>query len=83
VTDVAVQHAGDLGATRELVDIRTASFILTKVDVERRELCDVLVASEVDFHSTYVGGSRRLIDGLPGDERIEALEVAVTDGVTD
>ncbi len=41
------------------------------------------VASEVDFHSTYVGGSRRLIDGLLGDERIEALEVAVTDGVTD
>ena len=41
------------------------------------------VASEVDFHSTYVGGSRRLIDRLLRDHRIEALEVAVTDHVTD
>jgi hypothetical protein len=41
------------------------------------------VASEVDFHSTYVGGSRRLIDRLLRDERIEALEVAITDRVTD
>jgi hypothetical protein len=41
------------------------------------------VASEVDFHSTYVGGSRRLVDRLLGDERIEALEVSVTDHVTD
>ena len=41
------------------------------------------VASEVDFHSTYVGGSRQLIDRLLGDERIEALEAAVTDRVTD
>jgi hypothetical protein len=41
------------------------------------------VASEVDFHSTYVGGSRQLIDRLLGDERIEAFEVAVTDPVTD
>jgi len=41
------------------------------------------VASEVDFHATYVGGSRRLIDGLLGDGRIEAFGVAVTDRVTD
>jgi hypothetical protein len=41
------------------------------------------VASEIDFHSTYVGGSRRLIDRLLGDARLEALEVAITDRVTD
>jgi hypothetical protein len=41
------------------------------------------VASEIDFHSTCVGGSRRLIDRLLGDPRLEALEVAVTDRVTD
>jgi hypothetical protein len=41
------------------------------------------VASEVDFHSTYVGGPRSLIDRLLRDDRIEAVEVAVTDRVTD
>jgi hypothetical protein len=41
------------------------------------------VASEVDFHSTYVAGPRPLIDRLLGDERIEALEVTAGDRVTD
>ena len=41
------------------------------------------VASEVDFHSTYVGGPRELIDRLLGDARIEALEVPITAAVTD
>ena len=41
------------------------------------------VATEVDFHSTYVGGSRRLIDRLTGDERLEAAEVAFPERVTD
>jgi hypothetical protein len=41
------------------------------------------VASEIDFHSTYVGGSRALVDRLLADERIETLEVAVTADVTD
>jgi hypothetical protein len=40
-------------------------------------------ASEIDFHSTYVGGPRRLIDRLLGDDRIEALEVAISARVTD
>jgi hypothetical protein len=41
------------------------------------------VVSEIDFHSTYVGGSRELVDRLLGEERIEALEVPVTADVTD
>jgi hypothetical protein len=41
------------------------------------------VASEVDFHSTYVAGSRPLVDRLLRDERIEALEIAITTRVTD
>ena len=41
------------------------------------------VATEVDFHSTYVGGSKPLIDRLLGDDRLEALAVAAADRVTD
>ena len=41
------------------------------------------VASEIDFHSTYVGGPRGLVDRLVDDERIEALEVAIGAHVTD
>jgi hypothetical protein len=41
------------------------------------------VASEIDFHSTYVGGSRGLVDGLLGEARIEVLEVPNTADVTD
>jgi hypothetical protein len=41
------------------------------------------VASEIDFRSTYVGGSRALIDRVFDDERFEALPARLTDRVTD
>jgi hypothetical protein len=41
------------------------------------------VASEIDFRSTYLGGSRALIDRVLDDERFEALPARSTDRVTD
>jgi hypothetical protein len=41
------------------------------------------VASEIDFRSTYLGGSQALIDRLLEDERFEALPARLTDRVTD
>jgi hypothetical protein len=40
------------------------------------------VATEVDFETTYVGGSRHCIDSLLGQADIEAFELEATDGVT-
>jgi hypothetical protein len=37
------------------------------------------VATEVDFDSTYVGGSRELIGAIVADERLEAWPVSATD----
>jgi hypothetical protein len=41
------------------------------------------VASEIDFRSTYLGGSQALIDSLLDDERFETLPARLTDRVTD
>ncbi len=41
------------------------------------------VASEIDFRSTYVGGSRELIEALTRDERLEAIPAKTTGRVTD
>lgn len=41
------------------------------------------VASEIDFHSTYVGGSRDLIQRVLHDERLDALQADVADRVSD
>jgi hypothetical protein len=41
------------------------------------------VASEIDFRSTYLGGSRTLIDRVLDDERFEALPARPADRVTD
>lgn len=41
------------------------------------------VASEVDFRSTYVGGSNRLIDQILSDEQLEAIPVRPGDRITD
>jgi hypothetical protein len=41
------------------------------------------VASEIDFRSTYLGGSQALIDRVLHDERLEALPARPTDRVTD
>jgi len=42
------------------------------------------VASEIDFCSTYVGGSPELIEGVLGDERLEAIPVRLEDrGIRD
>jgi hypothetical protein len=42
------------------------------------------VASEIDFCSTYVGGSPALIERLLGDERLEAISVRLEDrGIRD
>jgi hypothetical protein len=35
------------------------------------------VATEIDFDTTYVGGSRSCIDSLLGEASIEALEAAI------
>lgn len=40
------------------------------------------VATEVDFESTYVGGSRECIDAILAASDLEALEVSITDGIT-
>jgi hypothetical protein len=37
--------------------------------------------SEIDLQSTYLGGSRALIEELSGDDRIETLEVGLTDPI--
>lgn len=41
------------------------------------------VASEIDHHSTYVGGDRNLIDRVLGDPRLEAFPVRPADTATD
>jgi hypothetical protein len=42
------------------------------------------VASEIDFCSTYVGGSPELIERVLGDERLEAIPVGLEDrGIRD
>lgn len=41
------------------------------------------VASEVDFHSTYVGGSTALCEQIMREPRLEALPLTLTDHVTD
>jgi hypothetical protein len=42
------------------------------------------VASEIDFCSTYVGGSPALVERLLGDERLEAIPVRLEDrGIRD
>jgi hypothetical protein len=40
------------------------------------------VASEIDLQSTYVGGSRKYIEGLLEGDRLETYEVQPSDGVT-
>ena len=40
------------------------------------------VASEIDFDSTLVGGSRALVDAICADEALEAFEVAEDDDLT-
>lgn len=40
-----------------------------------------LLASEIDLMSTYVGGSRALVDALLGDDRLEAFEVGADDAL--
>jgi hypothetical protein len=41
------------------------------------------VASEIDFRSTYLGGSRELIDRVRDDEHLEAIPARLADQVTD
>jgi hypothetical protein len=42
------------------------------------------VASEIDFCSTYVGGSPALIERVLGDDRLEAIPVRLEDrGIRD
>lgn len=41
------------------------------------------VVSEIDFRSTYVGGTKALIDELVTERRLEALPAQVIDRVTD
>ena len=41
------------------------------------------VATEIDFSSTYLGGSDAVIEKLLHDERVEAIRVDPTDRVTD
>lgn len=41
------------------------------------------VASEIDFHSTYVGGSVALIEQLLESTRVEGVSARVTDTVRD
>jgi hypothetical protein len=46
--------------------------------------CAWCVASEIDFCSTYVGGSPALIERVLGDERLEAISVRLEDrGIRD
>lgn len=40
------------------------------------------VATEIDFDSTYIGGSRACIDALVRDDLLEALEVRLDQGVS-
>jgi hypothetical protein len=40
------------------------------------------VGSEIDLMTTYVGGTRRCIEALLGDDRLEAFPVSVDQGVT-
>jgi hypothetical protein len=37
------------------------------------------VATEVDFDSTYLGGSQELVDAVVADQRLEAWPVSATD----
>lgn len=39
------------------------------------------VATEIDLDSTFVGGSRALVDRILADERLEAFETDVHDGI--
>lgn len=41
------------------------------------------VASEVDFDSTLIGGSARLVDAIVGSSRLEAWQVEPTDSLVD
>lgn len=41
------------------------------------------VASEIDFHSTYLGGTRELVSDLVRDERLETLPIEVEAPITD
>lgn len=47
---------------------------------EDRRWC---VASEIDFHSTYIGGSQGLIDSLLSHEDVEGISAVVSDRVFD
>ena len=40
------------------------------------------VATDIDLQSTYVGGSRKCIEGLLEEDRLETYEVQSSDGVT-
>lgn len=41
------------------------------------------VASEIDFHSTYIGGSQGLIDSFLSHENVEGMSALITDRVFD
>jgi hypothetical protein len=41
------------------------------------------VASEIDFHSTYLGGAQSLVDEVLRHEELEALPATPTDRITD
>ena len=41
-----------------------------------------LITTEIDFDTTYVGGSRACIDAVVGDDLLEALEVRIDQGVS-
>jgi hypothetical protein len=40
------------------------------------------VATEIDFMSTYLGGTRRCLEELVGDQGLEAMIVSPADGIT-
>jgi hypothetical protein len=39
------------------------------------------VASDIDLPSTYLGGTRALVEEVPGDDRLEAVPARLTDPV--
>ena len=51
----------------------------TEPDLARRPL--LVVASEVDFDSTLVGGSSKLIEAIVGSPELEAWQVKPTDSL--
>jgi hypothetical protein len=74
--DVAALAAG--AATADVSpfrpDLRTPSLLWP----DDRSWC---VATEVDFDSTLVGGTRALVDAVLGDETLEAFEIDVDDSL--